>query len=107
MTPETFNETATPDPSPIFTGDATAYSQRFREAYCDGHLKGEFLFQDFWEYFEGWIVNEFNLIKGTERTYLRDDLRAFGVFVRRGKGTRTAHALVEVVQAEENVWPGD
>ncbi|KAG4428149.1 hypothetical protein IFR05_016369, partial [Cadophora sp. M221] len=105
------NDTITPgetsNPGSTFTGDATAYSRRFREAFCDGHLRGEFLFQDFWEYFEGWTTNEFRSIEVTERTCLRDDLRAFGVFVRRAKGTRTADALAEAVQAEENVWPGD
>ena len=29
------------------------------------------------------------------------------MFVQRGKGTRTAKALAEVVQAEENLWPED
>ncbi|KAG4428015.1 hypothetical protein IFR05_016501 [Cadophora sp. M221] len=111
LTPETFNDATTPgetpNPGPVFTGDATAYSRKFRDSFCNGRIKGEFLFQDFWEYFEDWTASDFRMIEDTERTYLRDDLRAFGVFVRRGKGARTAHALAEVVKAEENVWPDD
>ncbi|KAG4427620.1 hypothetical protein IFR05_016897 [Cadophora sp. M221] len=55
----------------------------------------------------GWTANEFKLIKVTERTYLRDNLRAFGVFVRRAKGTRTADGLAKTVQAVKNKWPED
>ncbi|KAG4427304.1 hypothetical protein IFR05_017213 [Cadophora sp. M221] len=60
---------------PDFPADPTAYSVAFRNNFCNGRIKGEYLFQDFWEYFIDWTIEEFRLIETTERALLRDDLR--------------------------------
>jgi hypothetical protein len=95
------------DQTDDFPRDATKYSQDFRKLFCDGHVKDEFLFQDFWEYFGNWTLADFRKIRKEERVYLRDNLRHYGVYVERNRGLEAANALAEAIRATENTWPAD
>lgn len=92
---------------PTTAAAATTYSQEFRRLYCDGHVRGEFLFQHFWDYFGSWGRSDLNKIRKSERDYLRDDLRFYGVYVRRSARLGATEALLVTLQTEQNVWPED
>jgi hypothetical protein len=76
-----------------FPADPTKYSKDFRRDLCNGRVKGEFLFQDFYEFFSEWTVDQLRMIDKQERLYLRDALRFHGVYVERSKRTETVKAL--------------